>query len=115
MLVGVFCNPQTQINHLNGEFDNTSWIIGIGASNHVTGNISFLTDIRDVNAFPIGLPDGQSVVATKQGTVKLMNKISFNNVFYVPKLHCNLISVSQLDNDMSCFVHFSSNMCVIQD
>lgn len=33
----------------------------------------------------------------------------------VPQLNCNLILVSQLDDDLNYFVQFSSNMCAIQD
>ncbi|RVW61843.1 hypothetical protein CK203_064367 [Vitis vinifera] len=63
----------------------------------------------------VGLPNGESVVATQSGFVRLSNNITLKNVLYVPKLNCNLLSVSQLTDDLHCIVQFNSYMCAIQD
>lgn len=103
-------------DRLHGEFFSTSsWIIDTGASNHVTGDDSYFFDVHNIVACPVGLPDGQQIVATKEGSVMLAEGFCLKNVLYVPKLHCNLISVTQLIDDMKCFVQFASNICVIQD
>ena len=37
------------------------------------------------------------------------------NVLYVPKLNCNLVSISKLCKQLNCAVTFYDNSCVIQD
>ncbi|XP_062076002.1 uncharacterized protein LOC133780145 [Humulus lupulus] len=86
-----------------------------GCSHHVTGDESCLLDIKVVSPCPVGLPDGQSVVATKEGAVQITDKIILQHVLFVPQLTCNLISISQLNDDLNCFVQFHSNVCVTQD
>lgn len=63
----------------------------------------------------VGLPDGQTVVANKEGSVHLSNNIYRQHVLYVPELNCSLISISQLSDDLNCFIQFSSNICSIHD
>ena len=109
-LISDFGNTTTS-SRLHGEH-SLSWIIDSGCSNHV---LKILKHVRDIDSFPVGLPDGESVLATKSGTVYLTTTIVLQNVYYVPKLDCNLISVSQLNDDFKCFVQFSHNICAIQD
>jgi hypothetical protein len=37
----------------------------------MTGNLKSLQDLKDVQGCPVGLPDGQKVLATKEGTTTL--------------------------------------------
>ena len=92
-----------------------AWIIDTGASNHMTGTIGDLRDLREITQCPVGLPDGSSAIATKEGTVTLESNLCLKNVLYVPGLTCNLISVSQLTDHYNCFVQFTNGLCVIQD
>lgn len=64
-----------------------AWIIDTGASNHMTGNLRLLQELKDVHGCPIGLPDGQKTVATKEGTTTLDGGLKLSNVLYVPKLN----------------------------
>lgn len=107
----MFGNTQSPTDRLHGELSKISWIIDTGASNHNHVNESQLFDIHDIVAYTVELPDGQKLVATKTGSVRLMEGLHLKNVLYVPKLNCNLISVTQLTDDMQCFVQFASNMC----
>ncbi|KAL6336644.1 hypothetical protein AAG906_035958 [Vitis piasezkii] len=99
-LVGLIGNAQVQDGRLNGKFDTKSWIIDTGATHHVTGDLSWLFDTIALFECPVGLPNGESVVATQSGSVRLSNNITLKNVLYVPKLNCNLLSVSQLIDDL---------------
>ena len=114
-LAGLLGNTKLSDDRLNGMFDNSVWIIDTGASNHVTGCMARLCHISDIPGCPVGLPNGDSVIATKKGSVVLTNKITLKNVLFVPNLSCNLISVSQLNDDMQCIVQFNSHVCAIQD
>ncbi|CAH9096651.1 unnamed protein product [Cuscuta europaea] len=80
-------NMQITTERMTGMLSTKSWIIDTGASNHVTGRISNLFNIKDIAAQPVGLPDGQTVQATKQGSIKLSDQICLENVLYVPKLN----------------------------
>ncbi|RVW45537.1 Retrovirus-related Pol polyprotein from transposon RE2 [Vitis vinifera] len=53
---------------LNGKFDTKSWIIDTGATHHVTGDLSWLFDTIALFECPVGLPNGESVVATQSGS-----------------------------------------------
>ena len=55
------------------------------------------------------------MVATLVGSVRLSDKITLIGVLYVPNLSCNLLSVSQLNDDLQTIVQFDSHICAIQD
>jgi hypothetical protein len=114
---------QTLVNMLESQKGNSSermtgkevWIIDTGASNHMTGNLKLLQDLKDVQGCPVGLPDGQKVLATKEGTTTLDGGLKLSNVLYVPKLNCSLISVTQLIDETNCIMQFTNSLCVMQD
>nr|GMC58097.1 Retrovirus-related Pol polyprotein from transposon TNT 1-94 [Ipomoea batatas] len=114
-LTGLISGTKVFDDPLNGQFDTRLWIIDIGASHHVTGDSTWMTNAKDIFHCHVGLPNGKTVVATQEGSVRLTDKITLNQVLYVPSLSCNLISVSQLNDDMQSSVHFNSYMCAIQD
>ncbi|XP_027338026.1 uncharacterized protein LOC113851952 [Abrus precatorius] len=90
-------------------------IIDTGASHHMTGSLDYLFDVRDIVECSMGLPDGNHTTTTKEGTMVLCDTLKLTNVFYVPNLHCNLISVSQLIDESNCPIWFTNEFCVIQD
>ena len=45
------------------------------------------------------------------GTITLEGGLKLINVLYVPRLNCNLISVSQLIDDTNCIVQITNSMC----
>ena len=94
---------------------NTPWIIDSGASNHVTNNIAILRDIKTIKNCPVGLPDGQTANCNQLGSIVLKDGLVIHNVLFVPQLTCNLISVTQLNDELNCCVQFTNKLCVIQD
>ncbi|XP_012840356.1 PREDICTED: uncharacterized protein LOC105960698 [Erythranthe guttata] len=91
------------------------WIIDSGASHHMTGCDDLLTKSHDVHNYPVGLPNGAEIVATKEGTTVLGEQIKLNNVLFVPNLNCNLLSVGQFLNETNSVITLTKKMCVIQD
>nr|GMC69240.1 Retrovirus-related Pol polyprotein from transposon TNT 1-94 [Ipomoea batatas] len=114
-LTGLISGTKVSDDPLKGQFDTRLWLIDTGASRHVTGDSTWMTNAKDIFHCHVGLPNGKTVVATQEGSVRLTDKITLNHVLYVPSLSCNLISVSQLNDDMQSSVHFNSYMCAIQD
>jgi len=76
---------------------------------------------RDLDAFSnytlcnthstICIADGTLSKVMGKGSVKISRDIILNSVLYVPKLNCNLLSVSKLTKDLNHFTNFSHNMC----
>ena len=69
-------------------------IIDTGASHHMTNTYECLNDLHDIMSCPVRLPNGVETKALKKGTVTLGEKLKLRHVLFVPKLKCNLISVS---------------------
>lgn len=90
-------------------------IIDIGASHHMTGDISLLVNLKDVSPCNVGFADGSTTVSKKVGVLPLSNHISLYDVLYVPDLNCSLISVSKLLKHSNCFAFFTDTICVLQD
>lgn len=80
-----------------GAFPPIPWIIDIGASNHVGGDYSCLHNVHNIINCIVGLPDGQFVVATLEGSVSLFPCLTLYHVFFVPSIHCSLILVSNFN------------------
>lgn len=97
-----------------GMFSTDSWIIDTGASNHMTGSVDFLFDIRDMAPMSIKLPDGRFTIANQIGSVKMGSRLNLQNVFFVADLHCHLISVSQLTHEVYCVFQLTEKICLIQ-
>ena len=66
-LAGLIGNTTISDNRLNGKLDFSSWIVDTGASRLVTCIDSWLFDIHYISDCPVGLPNGQSIMATKEG------------------------------------------------
>ncbi|XP_021748580.1 uncharacterized protein LOC110714381 [Chenopodium quinoa] len=88
--MAVMGNTQPPPHRVNGK-----WIIDTGCSHHVTGNLSCLTDVREVSPCNVGLPDGQNVIAMKEGVVKLTDKITLSNGWYLYDLDKKKFFVSR--------------------
>ena len=101
-------------DHLRGE-PSVSWLLDSGVSYHVTGNCELLAHTRDINHCPIGFSDGKQIISTIQGKVQLCTNIILHNVYYVPSLNCNLISISQLTADVRFTITFTNTLCAIQN
>ncbi|RVW73210.1 Retrovirus-related Pol polyprotein from transposon RE2 [Vitis vinifera] len=67
-LAGLIGNAQVPDDRLNGKFDTKSWIIDIGATHHVTGDLSWLFDTITLFECPVGLPNGEFIVATQSSS-----------------------------------------------
>lgn len=101
---------------LRSHHTSSWWIIDSGASNHVCGLSSFLTNMKqppDKNT--VQLPDGSIKSVTLIGDVIVNSSLVLKNVLYVLDFKFNLLSVARLVSDSQIRVLFHEDICTIQD
>lgn len=89
-------------DHLN------SWIVDLGASDHMTGDRGVLTNFSPCHEnITISIADGSLSKVIGTGSVKVSKDLTLNSVLLMPKLNWNLLSVSKLTRDFKCVTKFS--------
>ncbi|KAK2999277.1 hypothetical protein RJ639_023557 [Escallonia herrerae] len=95
---------------------NNSWIIDSGAKDHMKScSHLFSTYIPCVGNKKIKIADGSLSVIVGTGSIVLSPSITLHNVLHVPKLSCNLLSISKLTNDHKCQANFYYTRCEFQE
>nr|GEV33736.1 ribonuclease H-like domain-containing protein [Tanacetum cinerariifolium] len=87
-------------------------VIDSGSSRHMTGNISYLSDFKEINRGYVafgGNPKGDKI--TGKGKIRT-RKLDFYDVYFIKKLKFNLFSVSQM-YDKKNSVLFTNTECVV--
>ncbi|KAI3814337.1 hypothetical protein L1987_19089 [Smallanthus sonchifolius] len=90
---------------------NNTWYVDSGCSQHMTGNIRLLEDVKIIDAGYIAFAGNKGGYITGQGTLK-NDKVKFEKVNYVEQLEHNLLSVSQVCDKKFPF-HFNDAECYI--
>jgi len=86
-----------------------------GISCHMSGELEFFNDVRNVMLVNVALPNGKEMIVSKKVMSILSDNIKHNNALYAPDLCCNLISVGQVSGDFNCFIIFYDDICILQD
>ena len=86
-----------------------------GATHHMTGFSVHFSTVEPISTCLVKLPNGDSVPATKAGSVCLSDRLTPHNVMFVLGLQCNLISVFQLVRLGNCHTFFTDELCFVQD
>ncbi|XP_026435026.1 uncharacterized protein LOC113332446 [Papaver somniferum] len=89
-----FLNSRKSTPQLQGNKNETVWIVDKGATNHVTYKRDDMIEIKDIKACTIGLPDGKYALSEKIGTVILPGDLRLENVLYVPRITFEVMAVS---------------------
>ncbi|XP_056698324.1 uncharacterized protein [Spinacia oleracea] len=102
------------VNHYDDSYCNT-WLIDSGASDHMTGNKSVLTNMRTLDKqIRVGLPDGNVKTVKEIGDVKLNDNVTLFDVLYVSDFKHNLLSVSKLVHKDDLKLLFDKHGCSLQ-
>ena len=89
------------VSALNVFFNNsTHWITDSGASDHMTGLSHFFSSYTTcASNIKVRIADGSFTPIACKGSIVLSNSITLKFVLYVPKLTCNMLSISKLIRD----------------
>ena len=92
------------------------WILDSGASDHMTGDASNFSEFHmSTGNQTVKIADGTLSKVEGVGSVIINKDLTLTSVLYVPKLDCNLLSISKFTRDHHCVTKFFSNLCVFQD
>ena len=81
------------------------WVIDSGATDHMTGNPSLLSNFQPHKSItPVTLADGSTSSVIGSGTTKPTSSLHLSSVLSLPQLSFNLISVSKLTRALNCCV-----------
>ena len=87
----------------------------VGASDHMTGNLMVYHEYTPCyNNSSIRIADGTLSRAVGTGSIIISKDVTLHSVLYVPKLDCNLLSISKLTQDLNCVTKFLTHMCEFQ-
>ena len=87
------------------------WILGFGASDHLSGNKDLFSYLTITSHLPtITLANGSQTIAKGIGSA-----CPLPSVLYVPDSPFNLISINKLTRDLNCLITFSDNSITLQD
>ena len=91
------------------------WIIDSGASDHMTGDEKLFSTYNPCyKNLTVRIADGSLSKVAGTGSVRVSKNITLDSVLLVPKLNCNLLSISKLTRDLNCVTKFGSNLCEFQ-
>eukprot|EP00253_Pinus_taeda_P005324 PITA_05324 len=94
------------------------WFLDYGCSNHMTGNIALFSELDQSVKSQVMLGTDSKVCVMGKGEVNILTKKgekkTMDDVYYVPRMKCNLLSIGQLvQNGYSVF--FENDVCTIMD
>eukprot|EP00261_Vitis_vinifera_P031451 XP_019072694.1 PREDICTED: uncharacterized protein LOC109121825 isoform X1 [Vitis vinifera] len=97
-------------------FKSTPWIIDSGASDHMTNSSNMFESYSPCPGNKkVRITDGNFSPIARKGLIKISEGIDLKSVLHVPKLTCNLLSVSKLSRNSNCCVIFYESHCILQD
>ena len=104
------------LHALNTSKERTkSWIIDSRASDHMTGDFTLFSSYSPCPYnYTVWIADGTHSKVMGKGSIIISQNITLESVLYVPKLDCNLLSISKITRDLKCVTKFFPNLCEFQ-
>eukprot|EP00253_Pinus_taeda_P006078 PITA_06078 len=118
-------SQQKEQHHAQGQACNMTetnsediWFLDSGCSNHMTGNIALFSALDKNMKSEVTLGTDSKVPVMEKGEVKIFTKQgerkTIADVYYVPGMRCNLLSIGQLVQK-GYNVYFVNDVCTIMD
>ena len=87
---------------------NIPWKIDLGASDHMTGQSQLFHSYMPSSGLnKVRIADGSFSPIAGKGEIALTPTLTLNSLLHVPKLSCNLFSVSKFTQTNNCVAKFS--------
>jgi len=94
------------------------WFLDSGCNNHMTGNIALFSALDQNVKSKVTLGTDSKISVMGKGEVKIFTKKgekkTIADVYYVPRMRCNLLSIGQLVHK-GYNVFFENDVCTIMD
>lgn len=85
---------------LDEHVDSKIWFLDTGYSNYMNGRRVWLEDFEEPKKIKVRLVNNSSLKAEGIGNIVIQmhngEKVMIKNVFYIPGMKCNMLSVGQL-------------------
>ena len=91
--------------------DCLEWYIDSGASSHLCGNSKLMHNFKECGPFEVTVANGDKLMCDVKGDIDIKGIGTIKDVFFVPGLSKNLLSVSTLIN--THIIKFSKGYCDI--
>jgi hypothetical protein len=92
------------------------WVLDTGASNHMTGTLSALTQLDNSVQGTVKFGDGSTVKIKGMGSVVMQDRNKghkvLTEVYYIPELKSNIVSLGQLEEKGFKYVEENGRLCV---
>ncbi|KAL1198058.1 Retrovirus-related Pol polyprotein from transposon TNT 1-94 [Cardamine amara subsp. amara] len=102
---------------VSSQEDDETWLVDSGCTNHMTKEVKYFITLDKSIKVPIKVGNGQHVMTAGKGNIQVMTSQGekiIKEVFLVPSLARNLLSVSQMISN-GYGVLFEANRCLIND
>jgi len=110
----MFTSSIGQLPHSSSGMSHSEWVLDSGTSHHMSPDSSSFTFVSPLSFIPLMTADGTSMPLASVGSV-VTPHLSLPNVYFVPKLKLNLVSVGQIYDSDDYLVMFSGSFCCVQD
>ena len=107
-----------QIGERDEQHEHRQWILDTGATNHMTGARSAFSELDSGIRGTVKFGDGSVVEIEGRGTILFVSKggehRKLTDVYFIPRLKANLVSLGQLD-ETGCFISIERGLLKICD
>lgn len=102
---------------VSSQEDDDTWLVDSGCTNHMTKEVKYFITLDRSIKVPIKVGNGQRIITAGKGNIQVMTSQGekiIKEVFFVPDLARNLLSVSQMISN-GYGVLFEATRCLIND
>ncbi|XP_076917910.1 uncharacterized protein LOC143578130 [Bidens hawaiensis] len=116
----VYLNEQKVIpkDYESGSDEQELWYLDNGASNHMTGNVSFFYELNKRVSGNVKFRDGSYVDICGKGSILLVGKTGeqqlLTDIYYIPSLQINIISLGQA-TESGCDIRMKDDYLLMYD
>lgn len=91
------------------------WVIGFGASTHISHDKSVFKNLKSAQNMTIILPNKNIITIQELRDIDITEDICLWDVLLIPEFQYNLFSISSLLKDSKYSITFSNNHYILQD